>query len=53
MKEDETMFVYIVRVKTLATNLREAGAEPGDEVAYVLLAGLPNSYEGLNMSLAR
>jgi len=53
MKEDETMSAYIARVKTLATNLREAETESSDEdVAYVSLAGLLDSYESLNMSLA-
>ncbi|KAK2574728.1 hypothetical protein KPH14_012947, partial [Odynerus spinipes] len=53
MKEDESMSSYISRIKIIANNLSEAGSEVKDEdLAYILLAGLPDSYENLNMSLA-
>lgn len=53
MKDDENMSAYVSRAKIAANNLREAGAEAKDEdLAYALLAGLPESYESLNMSLA-
>lgn len=53
MKETESMSAYISRTKIVTNNLTEAGAEVKDEdLAYVLLAGLPNSYENLNMVLA-
>lgn len=53
MREDDTMSTYISKIKVLANNLREAGLEPRDEdLAYIILAGLPDSYENLNMSLA-
>jgi len=53
MKRDENMSSYIARAKIAAANLRDAGAEVKDEdLAYALLAGLPDSYENLNMALA-
>jgi len=53
MKDSETMSSYIARIKTAATNLKQAGAEVKDEdLAYTILAGLPNTYENLNMTLA-
>lgn len=53
MKSEENMSSYIARAKIAAANLRDAGAEVKDEdLAYALLAGLPDSYENLNMALA-
>ncbi|KAK2578233.1 hypothetical protein KPH14_001018 [Odynerus spinipes] len=53
MKLDETMSAYISRAQIASNNLKEAGAEVKDEdLAYILLAGLPDSYENLNMALA-
>jgi len=53
MKHDEQMSSYLARTKIAATNLREAGAEVKDEdLAYAILAGFPDSYENLNMTLA-
>ncbi|CAK9810841.1 Retrovirus-related Pol polyprotein from transposon TNT 1-94 [Anthophora quadrimaculata] len=53
MKDDENMPAYLARAKIAATNLREAGAEVGDEdFAYTILSGLPDNYENLNMTLA-
>lgn len=51
MKDDETMSSYVARAKITVTNLKQAGSEVKDEdYAYALLAGLPNTYENLNMS---
>lgn len=53
MKEGDSMSSYISSIKVISNNLREAGAEVQDEdLAYILLAGLPESYETLNMTLA-
>lgn len=53
MKSDEHMSSYVARAKGAAANLRDAGAEVKDEdLAYAILAGLPDSYENLNMALA-
>lgn len=53
MKNDEHMSSYVARAKVAAVNLRDAGAEVRDEdLAYAILAGLPDSYENLNMALA-
>lgn len=53
MRSEENMSSYVARAKIAATNLRDAGAEVKDEdSAYALLAGLPDSYENLNMALA-
>ncbi|CAK9816510.1 Retrovirus-related Pol polyprotein from transposon TNT 1-94 [Anthophora quadrimaculata] len=53
MKDEEGMSAYVSRVKVATRNLREAGAEVKDEdLAYAMLAGLPDSYENLNMALA-
>lgn len=53
MKSDEHMSSYVARAKVAAVNLRDAGAEVKDEdLAYAVLAGLPDSYENLNMALA-
>lgn len=53
MKDIESMSAYISRAKIVAKNLTEAGAEVKDEdLAYILLADLPDSYENLNMALA-
>jgi len=39
--------------ETAAANLKQAGAEVKDEdLAYTILAGLPNTYENLHMTLA-
>lgn len=52
MKSDEHMSTYVARAKVAAVNLRDAGAEVKDEdLAYAILAGLPDSYENLNMAL--
>ena len=47
MKDDENMSSYVSRSKIAANNLREAV-----EAKIALLAGLPDSYESLNMTLA-
>ena len=49
MKDDENMSSYVSRSKIAANNLREAVEA---KIAYALLAGLPDSYESLNMTLA-
>lgn len=47
------MSSYISRAKIVVNNLTKAGAEVKDEdLAYVMLAGFPDSYENLNMTLA-
>lgn len=52
MKGDEHMSSYLARTK-IAANLKDAGAEVKDEdLAYAIVAGLPDSYENLNMTLA-
>lgn len=53
MKDDETMSSYVARTKIASANLKQAGSEVKDEdLAYVILAGLPDTYENLNMALA-
>lgn len=53
MKDEESMSAYVSRIKVAARNLKEAGAEVKDEdLAYTMLAGVPDSYENLNMALA-
>lgn len=53
MKEGNFMSSYIFDIKVVSNNPREAGAELRDEnLSYILLAGLPDSYENLNTSLA-
>lgn len=52
MKEGESMFAYISRAKIAPNNLVEAGAKvKAEDLAYVLLVGLPDSYENSNMAL--
>nr|XP_012150565.1 PREDICTED: uncharacterized protein LOC100882346 isoform X5 [Megachile rotundata] len=53
MRDNENMSSYMSRVKAAARDLREANVEVKDEdVAYVMLSGLPDCYENINMSLA-
>lgn len=53
MKNSETMSSYVARTKIATANLKQAGSEVKEEdLAYVILAGLPNTYENLNMALA-
>lgn len=51
--KDENISTYVLRSKIAANNLREIGPKAKDEdLAYALLAGLPENYENLNMILA-
>ncbi|UYV81767.1 hypothetical protein LAZ67_20002301 [Cordylochernes scorpioides] len=48
--EEENMINYLSRLKTCSDHLREAGCEVKDEdLAYSMLAGLPDSYDGIIM----
>ncbi|UYV78302.1 K02A2.6-like, partial [Cordylochernes scorpioides] len=49
--EEENMINYLSRLKTCSDHLREAGCEVNDEdLAYSMLAGLPDSYDGIIMN---
>ena len=51
MREFELMSSYFKR-KNLTNNSSEAGAEvKDDDLVFVLLAGLPDSYENINIPL--
>ncbi|UYV68010.1 hypothetical protein LAZ67_5002782 [Cordylochernes scorpioides] len=51
--EEENMINYLSRFKTCSDNLREAGCEVKDEdLAYSMLAGLPDSYDGIIMNFS-
>lgn len=53
LKSDESMTSYLGRIKTCSDSLKEAGYEIKDEdLAYTMLSGLPDSYEGIVMTLA-
>lgn len=52
MKVEESISAYVARAKVAARNLREAESEVKDEdFAHTMLAGLPDTYENLNMAL--
>ncbi|UYV82668.1 hypothetical protein LAZ67_22000457, partial [Cordylochernes scorpioides] len=49
--EEEDMINYLSRLKTCSDHLREAGCEVKDEdLAYSMLAGLPDFYDGIIMN---
>ncbi|UYV80772.1 hypothetical protein LAZ67_19001683 [Cordylochernes scorpioides] len=49
--EEGNMINYLSRLKTCSDHLREAGCEVKDEdLAYSMLAGLPDSYDGIIMN---
>ncbi|UYV72721.1 hypothetical protein LAZ67_10000404 [Cordylochernes scorpioides] len=49
--EEENMINYLSRLKTCSDHLGEAGCEVKDEdLAYSMLAGLPDSYDGIIMN---
>ncbi|UYV70290.1 K02A2.6-like, partial [Cordylochernes scorpioides] len=49
--EEENMVNYLSRLKTCSDHLREAGCEVKDEdLAYSMIAGLPDSYDGIIMN---
>ncbi|UYV79479.1 hypothetical protein LAZ67_17002785, partial [Cordylochernes scorpioides] len=51
--EEEKMINYLSRLKTCSDHLREAGCEVKDEdLAYSMLAGLPDSYDGIIMNFS-
>ncbi|UYV61341.1 hypothetical protein LAZ67_1004473 [Cordylochernes scorpioides] len=51
--EEENMINYLSRLKTCSDHLREAGCEVKDEdLAYSMLAGLPDSYDGIIMNFS-
>ncbi|UYV81944.1 hypothetical protein LAZ67_21000209 [Cordylochernes scorpioides] len=51
--EEETMTNYLGRLKICSDHLREAGAEMQDQdLAYSMLAGLPESYDGIIMTFS-
>jgi len=53
LKEDETMTLYVSKMKICNDYLRAAGCDVKDEdLAYAMLTGLPDSYDALTMSLA-
>ena len=50
MEEKDSMTSYLCRLKICCDNLREAGSEVNDkDIAYSMLSGLPESYEGIIM----
>ncbi|UYV82277.1 hypothetical protein LAZ67_21001547 [Cordylochernes scorpioides] len=52
-EEQETMTNYLRRLKICSDHLREAGAEMQDQdLAYSMLAGLPESYDGIIMTFS-
>ncbi|UYV78903.1 hypothetical protein LAZ67_17000189, partial [Cordylochernes scorpioides] len=52
-EEQETMTNYLGRLKICSDYLREAGAEMQDQdLAYSMLAGLPESYDGIIMTFS-
>ncbi|UYV84151.1 hypothetical protein LAZ67_X001338, partial [Cordylochernes scorpioides] len=52
-EEQETMTNYLGRLKICSDHLREAGAEMQDQdLAYSMLAGLPESYDGIIMTFS-
>lgn len=53
LEAEESMTSYLGRIKTCSDSLKEAGCEIKDEdLAYTMLSGLPDSYEGIVMTLA-
>lgn len=53
LEYDETMTSYIGRVKACSDSLKEAGHEiKDDDLAYAMLCGLSDTYEGIIMALA-
>jgi len=53
LEQDETMMSYLSRIKTCSDSLKEAGHEiKDDDLAYTMLCGLPDNYEGIIMALA-
>lgn len=53
LETDETMTSYLGRIRTCSDSLKEAGHEvKDDDLAYSMLSGLPDSYEGIIMALA-
>ncbi|UYV79910.1 hypothetical protein LAZ67_18001025 [Cordylochernes scorpioides] len=52
-EEQETMTNYLGRLKICSDHLREAGEEMQDQdLAYSMLAGLPESYDGIIMTFS-
>ncbi|UYV84672.1 hypothetical protein LAZ67_X003058 [Cordylochernes scorpioides] len=52
-EEQETMTNYLGRLKICSDHLREAGAEMQDQdLAYSMLTGLPESYDGIIMGFS-
>ncbi|UYV75490.1 hypothetical protein LAZ67_13000394 [Cordylochernes scorpioides] len=52
-EEQEMMTNYLGRLKICSDHLREAGAEMQDQdLAYSMLAGLPESYDGIIMTFS-
>lgn len=53
LESEESMTSYLNRLKTCSDSLKEAGHEVrDDDLVYAMLSGLPESYEGIIMSLA-
>jgi len=53
LESEESMTSYLGRIKTCSDSLKEAGHEiKDDDLAYAMLSGLPDSYEGIVMTLA-
>lgn len=53
LEPEETMTSYLERIRTCSDSLKEAGYEiKDDDLAYAMLSGLPDSYEGIIMALA-
>lgn len=53
LRPNETMNSYLARLKTCSDSLKEVGYEHKDEdLAYTMLAGLPDEYDGIIMTLA-
>lgn len=53
LESNETMNSYLTRLKTCSDSLKEVGYEFRDnDLAYAMLSGLPDGYDGIIMALA-
>lgn len=53
LESSETMNSYLARLKTCSDSLKEVGYEfRDDDLAYAMLSGLPDAYDGIVMTLA-
>jgi len=53
LEVNEIMNSYLARLKTCSDSLKEVGYEfKDDDLAYAMLSGLPDEYDGIVMALA-